>query len=95
MAMVDAFWDELPRIHALQDLRMLDVIVAPHAQDGYYRDVRDRLAYVVQHGMTQDEHLAQMDPEELREHNRRQFAALRSATAPPPVIYGPDGTPAT
>lgn len=96
VAEVEAAYGELRRVYAIEDLRHLDLIVAPHAEAPYYQEVRSRLAYVSQHGMTEEEHIKVMTPEELKVHNRRQFARMRAImNSATPTLYGPDGQPAS
>lgn len=48
--MIEMLRREAMRREAARDLRLLDIIIAPHCKPEYYEKHHDRLAYIVENG---------------------------------------------
>ena len=90
---IEIWHDETVKRNARRDLRMLDLIIAPHVADAAanVRDLRARLLDVATHGCDAGrESPEEKTPDQWRDHNRAQFALLRVLTQTPTESSPPD-----
>lgn len=80
VSLLEAYFAQLPRMHALDDLRTLDLLVASQGKDGY-TTVRERLMRVQEKGMAAIDRHGRLviTPEEAAAERARLRAFLAGA----------------
>jgi hypothetical protein len=79
--MIEMLRREAMRREAARDLRMLDIIIAPHCKAEYYEKQHDRLAYIVEKGELPPAHGPSMIHVPTEEETREAIKRLRSQFA--------------